>query len=108
MANEIGRATAITVLTPVRPGWAKLWLRPLFRLGEIFPKLLSTLQRLSFIHFARWTIVDRLPPDAPPADEDAPRYTYLYFESNFNGSWDHYIDAFSNVVPRDLTAVWFS
>ena len=26
-------------------------------------------------------------------------HTYLFFESNFNGTWDQYIDAFSEVVP---------
>ena len=33
-------------------------------------------------------------------------YAYLFFESNFNGTWDQYIDAFSEVVPFRMKAIW--
>ena len=35
-------------------------------------------------------------------------HTYLFFESNFNGTWDQYIDAFSEVVPTRMKAIWGS
>ncbi len=111
MANEIGRATAITVFTPVRRGWTRAWLRPMFWLGTRFPELpgpIARLRKLSFIHFARWTIVERLPPDAPPGEEEPLAYDHLYFESNFNGSWSQYIDAFSAILPVGLSLIWFS
>jgi hypothetical protein len=36
------------------------------------------------------------------------RYRYLLFESNFNGTWDEYIDAFSEVVPTRMRLIWGS
>ena len=63
---------------------------------------------LSFIHFARWVIIPR---DAfPHLDESQPReqlnYDYFFFESNFNGDWEKYIDAFSQVVPGGMDNIW--
>jgi hypothetical protein len=33
-------------------------------------------------------------------------YQYLFFESNFDGPWQHYIDAFAYVIPKDIRFVW--
>jgi hypothetical protein len=51
MANVEGKATAITVLSPVKPGWT-LWLRALFFAGTHLTSSLKKLQQLSFIHYA--------------------------------------------------------
>jgi hypothetical protein len=32
----------------------------------------------------------------------------MYFESNFNGGWEEYIDAFSHILTRGMTAFWGS
>jgi hypothetical protein len=32
----------------------------------------------------------------------------MYFESNFNGGWEEYIDAFSHILARGMTAFWGS
>ena len=96
--NVLGRATALTTLTALRP-WGVPILRALFAIAPRLPFLLANLKRLSFIHFARWVIVDNL------RGEDF-RHTHQFFESNFNGTWSQYIDAFSYVVPRDLNAVF--
>ena len=56
---------------------------------------------LSFIHYARWVIVKEFPPGGEKL-----HYPYLLFESNFNGSWDQYIDAFSEVVPARMKGIW--
>lgn len=96
--NILGRVCALTTLNTIRPYGVPL-LRVLFLVGTHVPALLRTLRRLSFIHFARWTIVDRIP------GEDL-RHTHLLFESNFNGTWSQYIDAFSYVVPNELGAIW--
>jgi hypothetical protein len=34
------------------------------------------------------------------------RYDYLLFFSNFNGTWNQYIDAFSAVLSKGLNAIW--
>ncbi len=107
MSNRTGRATALTVLSPVKPGWS-LFLRLRFRLIQLFPGLTTELRKLSFIHFAFWAIVERLPYNGPPQEEDRLHYKYLLFESNFNGLWDEYIDAFSSVLPDRMKKIWGS
>jgi hypothetical protein len=96
--NVLGRATALTSFNTLRP-WGVPILRTLFFLGPHLPFLLTKLKQLSFIHFARWVIVDSL------RGEDL-QHTHQFFESNFNGTWSQYIDAFSYVVPRELGAVF--
>ena len=48
--------------------------------------------QFNFIKFVRWTIV-------PGLDGEQLNYPYLFFESNFDGPWQHYIDAFAYVIP---------
>jgi hypothetical protein len=107
VANVEGRATAITVLTPVKPGWW-IWLTVLFWLGRHITASLKKLQTLSFIHYARWSIIRRMPSNAGVGGSERLHHTYLLFESNFNGTWDEYIDAFSEVVPSRMRAIWGS
>ena len=42
--------------------------------------------------------------DAQPHEQL--RYDYLLFFSNFNGTWNQYIDAFSAVLSRGLNLIW--
>ena len=107
MGNRAGRATALTVMSPMKPGWP-LILRLRFRVVQRLPVLTKDLRRLSFIHFAYWSLVDRLPYHGPPQEEDRLHSTYLLFESNFNGMWDEYIDAFSAVLPDRMKGLWGS
>lgn len=102
-----GRASAITVLTPIRPGGA-LKLRLVFFAGAHIAKLNEKLVQLSFIHFARWTILTHVPYNGAPQKKEHLEHDYLFFESNFNGTWDEYIDAFSEVVPERMSAIWGS
>jgi len=102
VANVEGRATAITVLTPVKPG-GRFLLAIVFWVGRNATWTLKKLQQLSFIHFARWIVIRRFPDGA---GGEKLNYTYLFFESNFNGLWDQYIDAFSEVVPDRMKGIW--
>jgi hypothetical protein len=102
VANVEGKATAITVLTPVKP-WGPLLLRLVFWAGRHLTFTLTKLQQLSFIHYARWAVVDRFPDGG---EGERLHHSYLFFESNFNGTWDQYIDAFSEVVPDRMRAIW--
>ncbi len=97
MANVEGKATAITVLTPVKP-WARPLLALVFWAGRHLTFTLKKLQQLSFIHFAHWAVIPRF----PGSGRRELKYSYLLFESNFNGTWDQYIDAFSEVVPARM------
>ncbi|MDQ6606506.1 MAG: hypothetical protein M3Z06_08175 [Actinomycetota bacterium] len=102
MANVEGKATAITVLTPVkREGPLVLW--AVFWAGRHIKETLRKLEQLSFIHYARWAVIDQFPDSG---DGERLEHEYLLFESNFNGTWDQYIDAFSEVVPLRMKAIW--
>jgi hypothetical protein len=107
MANVAGKAYAMNVITPVPPGmtWVQ---RLIFMIARAFPNTLSGLLTLSLIHFARWVIIRR---DQWPAGEHGKPvldYDYMLFCSNFNGTWDQYIDAFSDGIPSGLDLFWYT
>jgi trans-aconitate methyltransferase len=98
MANTAGRATATTLLIPLRRGWS-LWCRVLFWAAKRFSWITAPLRTQSFIHMAHWSLVDRL------AGQPLGR-TALYFESNFDSSMDEYVDVFVEAVPWRMRTVW--
>ena len=100
-----GRATAITVMTPVMPGLGPL-LQFNFWVMKYVTPVTKLLRDLRFIHFARWSVVREFPYNGPPHEPEKVRYNYLFFQSNFNGSWDEYIDAFSYLMPIRMFGVW--
>ena len=58
----------------------------------------APLRALSFIHFARWALIERWPADRQtPRDRAAPRS--MLFLTSFDGSDIQYIEAFVRVVP---------
>ncbi len=109
MANIAGNSYGMTAFTPMSP--LKTWgLRLAFTAIHfgLFKADQVRLRNLSFIHFARWVIIGRrgfprLSHHQPPEDL---RYDYLLFESNFNGTWEQYIDAFSDVIPGGMDHIW--
>ena len=102
MANVEGKATAITVLTPIkREGPLVLW--AVFWAGRHIKETLTKL-RAALLHPLRPLGGDRPLPDE--GDGEKLGHEYLLFESNFNGTWDQYIDAFSEVVPFRMKAIW--
>jgi hypothetical protein len=107
VTNINGKAYALNAITPMK-WWKTPFLRTfLFLLGIIKP-LGADLKNLSFIHFARWVIVPRkgFPRLAETQPAENLRYDYLLFFSNFNGTWNQYIDAFSGVLAYGLNLVW--
>jgi hypothetical protein len=104
VANVEGKATAITVISPVK-WWGRPVLALVFLAGRRLAFTLKKLEQLSFIHYARWAVISRF-PDGGQGERH--KYAYLFFESNFNGTWDQYIDAFSEVVPTRMKAIWGS
>jgi hypothetical protein len=107
MSNVSGKAYAMNVVTPMRP--RNTWInRLLFMFTRAQPDKLAGLIGLSFIHFARWVIIRR--KDWPDFGQprDPLRHDYMLFCSNFNGTWDQYIDAFSDALPSGLDLLWYS
>jgi hypothetical protein len=107
MSNIAGKAYAMNVVTPMPP-W-KTWLQDLiFAVSRTFPGTLGGLLGLGLIHFARWVVVRRDQwPDLGQGKQDL-RYDYMLFVSNFNGTWDQYIDAFSDGIPGGLDLFWYA
>ncbi|ANT62387.1 hypothetical protein AYJ57_18420 [Salipiger sp. CCB-MM3] len=107
MSNVAGKAYAMNVVTPSRP--YVTWInRLLFMAARGLPSNLMGLLGLSLIHFARWVIIKRDQwPDLGQGKED-PQNDYMLFCSNFNGTWDQYIDAFSDGIPNGLNLFWYS
>lgn len=111
MKNTSGKAYAMNAFTPIKP--KTKWVNELvmwYAAKGIGPNSASDLKKLSFIHFARWVVVPRSAfPHFPGKNQPREKmnYDYLFFESNFNGTWDQYIDAFSDVLPTGLNILWF-
>lgn len=108
MSNIAGKAYAINVLTPMRP-WQSWIQNAIFMVARVMPSQLSGLLGLKLIHFARWVIIRRNQwPD--PARQGAPTLEndYMLFLSNFNGTWDQYIDAFADGIPAGLDMFWYA
>jgi hypothetical protein len=106
MSNVAGKAYGMNVITPMRP--SRTWInRLLFAVGRLHPPLLAGLLNLSIIHFARWVIIPRA--KWPGLEKSPhPENDYMLFVSNFNGTWDQYIDAFSDGIPNGLDLFWYS
>ena len=107
MTNIAGKAYAMNVVTPSSPRIT--WInRLLFMAARGMPERLMGLLGLSLIHFARWVIIR--PGDWPNLGQgrETVRSDYMLFCSNFNGTWDQYIDAFSDGIPNGLNLFWFS
>ena len=107
MSNVAGKAYGMNVLTPVPP--SRIWVqRLIFMAARAFPSTLKGLLGLSLIHFARWVIIKR--NQRPEGDRGKPslKNDYVLFCSNFNGTWDQYIDAFADGIPSGLDMFWYA
>ena len=106
MSNIAGKAYGMNVFTPMKPGMT--WLqRLIFMASRAMPASLSGLMGLSLIHFARWVIIRRDQWPAGPNGKPVLYNDYMLFLSNFNGTWDQYIDAFSDGIPNGLDLFWY-
>ena len=97
----------MNVITPLR--WYTAWFNKLmFWISGHFSSATLGLQTLSLIHYARWVIISS--GQFPKVSEEQPaeelKYNYMLFFSNFNGSWDQYVDSFSSAIPTGLDIFW--
>jgi hypothetical protein len=107
MSNVAGKAYAMNVITPMRP--PRTWINALlFTIARASPSILAGLLGLSLIHFARWVIIRRDQWPNFGQGREAPLNDYMLFCSNFNGTWDQYIEAFCDGIPNGLDLFWYS
>ena len=109
MSNIAGKAYAMNVVSPIEKNMA--WLNRLIFWFALLPfnrNSFKGLATLSLIHYARWVILS--PSQFPHLDESQPKetikYVYEFFFSNFNGSWDQYVDSFHMAIPSGLDLFW--
>ena len=106
-----GKAYPMTAFSPV-PRSRRLLLSILLWIFSLPYFTLQFARNLMFIHFACWQPVNR--NKFPRLSEEQPKedlkYDYFLFTTNFNGSWDQYIDAFGLIkkVRTGLNAIWFT
>ncbi|BCL70388.1 hypothetical protein TUMSATVNIG1_23490 [Vibrio nigripulchritudo] len=113
MSNIAGKAYAMNVVTPIK--WYWRWLNKFIfwavnsNAMSLVGASLNGLLTLSLIHYARWAIVK--PSEFPRLSEDQPKetikYSYMFFFSNFNGSWAQYVDSFHSSIPSGLNLFWY-
>jgi hypothetical protein len=88
-----GQATELTTLALIKVGHVEL-LRVLLN-SPVAPLIAEkVLANIATVHYAQWVIV--------PAGNRA----YLMFNSNYDGTFDSYIDDFSDKIPLGLDAIW--
>jgi len=107
MSNINGKVYAMNAITPMKP-WKTWVLKVLFWVLGHSKSQQQPLINLSFIEFARWVSVprQRFPYLGSGQAKEDLKYDYLLFFSNFNGTWNQYIDAFSAVLSDGLNMVW--
>ncbi len=111
MSNIAGKAYAMNLMTPIKKH--NVWLnRFIFWVGGLpaFQKAsFGGLGTLSLIHYARWVVVGpkQLPWLGGSQPKENLKYGYMFFFSNFNGSWTQYVDSFSMAIPGGLDLLWY-
>ena len=111
MSNIAGKAYALSFVTPISGALMRLANKGIFwLLGTRFLRSrLDGLATLSMIHYARWVIIkdSQFPRLSDRQPRERLHYSYMFFFSNFNGSWAQYIDSFSAAIPTGLNGLWW-
>lgn len=102
-----GKSYPMTALTPARRS-KRIFLDVVLWVFTFLP--LTVLKELMFIHFASWQPIKRekFPRLSDKQPEEELQNDYFLFTTNFNGSWDQYIDAFGLIdgVRTGLNFIW--
>jgi hypothetical protein len=103
--DQPGTMRALTTLSPILPERLRE-LTARLRVVRYTPGMGRPLIQLAFVHYARWIILDWLPPAHGTGGWHGLRWKYLVFESNYDGSQDDYLRTFADVVPARLAKLW--
>ena len=108
MSNIAGKAYAMNAITPMR--WHTAWLNRFFFwvsgrftsfLGRASDAVADSLRALG--HRQRRVSFHG---SVPTSQKRQLKYHYMIFFSNFNGSWDQYVDSFSSAISAGLDMFW--
>jgi hypothetical protein len=101
--DEVAGIGALTTLSPVADLRA---LRRRLALVANWPGIGRPLLELSFIHFARWTLITSLPAPDGSGDDYPLNWPYLLFQASYDGKEDEYLNTFTDVIPWRLTKLF--
>jgi hypothetical protein len=82
----------MTIISPNGSLFSRFVLRAVFLFTQIGLLLKGSLSTLPTIHFAQWSMIDE--------------GKNLLFESNYDGTWENYIDDFVDYAFLGLDAIW--
>lgn len=103
--DQVGTTHALTTLSPIHPERMRELTNRL-RVVRYTPGLSRPILQLAFIHYARWMILEWLPPPTGTGGWRGLRWKYLLFESNYDGRQADYLRTFADVLPARLAALW--
>lgn len=117
-----GWEAAVTLVTPIKSGW---WPRrkrrfimsalnrqwevdlsnriPGFGLRETVGDKFKVFNHL---HYARWSLVDKLPRPTRQQPRESGPYTLLLFTAHFDFGWRRYLGTFIETISSGLWALW--
>jgi hypothetical protein len=116
-----GWDAAVTLVTPIERRWQVRRQRSailrafdrdwLIRFGNDlgwipFEPVGDQFKRLNHLHYARWSLVDRLPRTSADQPEETGPYTLLLFTSHFDFGWRRYLGTFIEAVGNGLQHLW--
>jgi hypothetical protein len=107
-SNVVGESISITLFTTQKAA-GRVFMPFLFAASRFAPKqLLKDMDALSFISFASWSLIRRIPYNGPPQRLRRLRFPHLFFDVSFNGGWDQYVDASVRILTGGMKAYWGS
>jgi hypothetical protein len=104
--NVDGQSISITLFTTQKP-IGRVFMPLLFAASRFAPRtLLKDMDALSFISFASWSLIRRIPYNGPPQRLRTLRRPHLFFDVSFNGGWDQYVDASVRILTTGMKSYW--
>ncbi len=103
--DQLGTTRALTTLSPILAARMRE-LTGRLRVVRYTPGMGRPLIQLAFIHYARWLILDGVPPARGCGGWRGLRWKYLLFESNYDGTQEDYLRTFADIVPARLAKLW--
>jgi hypothetical protein len=116
-----GWDAAVTLVTPIERRRPVRWKRKLILgaldrtslidaghdLGVVpFEPLEDQFKRFNHLHYARWSLVDRLPRTSRGQPPETGPYTLLIFTSHFDFGWRRYLGTFIEGLGNGLQHLW--
>ena len=109
MPDKLGKAYGLTILSPIKQDTAGETPH-VDELRAILASLPSggnsPFAKVSTTHFARMLVIDDVPYQGHPSQEEHLNSNYLLFCSNFDGELDDYLRLMASQIPLVVNQLW--